>query len=60
MPFEPKHLLWGLAFLKTYSTEKILCELVNVRSRTTLRKYVWMVVKEIAALCAKVVSSMCV
>ena len=52
----PKHLLWGLMFLKTYGGTRTLCRAVGVKSPKTFRKYQWFVVKEISKLLPKVVS----
>ena len=46
---EPKHLFWGLAFLKIYSTEEVHCTLFQT-TRTTFRKWSWAVVKMISSL----------
>ena len=43
----PKHLLWGLLFLKTYATEPILASMAGV-SRKTFRMWAWQVVTTIA------------
>ncbi len=51
-----KHLLWALAFLKTYATEDSLAKKFST-TRKTLRKHVWPVVKKIASLANSVVSS---
>ena len=51
----PKHLLWGLLFLKLYNTESVLAEMVGAE-RKTVRKWCWIVVYEIKRLTGKVVS----
>jgi hypothetical protein len=51
----PEHLLWALLFMKTYTTEPIMCSMVGV-SRKTLRKWVWWVVDQLSNLEDKVVS----
>ena len=50
-----KHLLWALAFLKTYSTEDVLAAKVGT-TRKTFRKRVWEIVPKIAQLATHVVS----
>ena len=52
---EPKHLLWGLLFLKVYATETPLCALVGV-TRKTYRKWVWEAVRYISRVYPQVVS----
>ena len=53
------HLLWGLMFLKLYSTEQILCAHVGGVDEKTFRKYVWIVVPSICTnLKPRVVSYM--
>ena len=44
----PKHLLWGLLFLKTYATEPILATMTGVNQKT-FRLWAWQVVATIAA-----------
>jgi hypothetical protein len=51
-----KHLLWALVFLKTYATKDSLAKKFSTM-RKTLRKHVWPVVKKIASLADRVVSS---
>ena len=51
----PKHLLWGLLFLKTYATEPILAAMTGV-SRKSYRLWTWQVVATIAAQKFNVVS----
>ena len=46
----PKHLLWALLFLKLYETEDVLIAKLQVKSRETLRKWVWVMVQAIAGL----------
>ena len=50
-----RHLLWGLFFLKTYSTESIAAYKFNVM-RKTYRRYLWRIIKAIASLATEVVS----
>ena len=52
---EPKHLLWGLLFLKVYTTETPLCALAGV-SRKTYRKWMWEAVFKMANVYPHVVS----
>ena len=40
LEFQPKHLLWGLLFLKTYQTEEIHSSICGV-TRTTFRYWSW-------------------
>ena len=47
--FEPKHLLWGLLFLKVYSTESVHATIVNTCERT-FRKWSWKAVDLLAAM----------
>jgi hypothetical protein len=54
---KPKHVLWGLNFLKTYGTEHNRLTTAKVKSRKTLRKHVKCVVKKLAKHMPKVVSS---
>ena len=51
----PIHLLWGLLFLKLYSTEHINSLICGVDEKT-FRKWVWAVIHAIADLHSKVVS----
>ncbi len=53
----PKHLLWGLLFLKTYATEPILATMTSV-SRKSFRLWAWQVLSIIAAKKRDVVSTM--
>ena len=53
---KPKHLLWALCFLKTYSTEDLLAKKFHTTCKT-LRKHVWAIVPKIAALSGRVVRS---
>ena len=55
---EPKHLLWGLLFLKVYTTETPLCALVGV-TRKTYRKWVWEAVRRMSEVYPQVVSCSC-
>lgn len=49
------HLLYALDFLKRYETETVM-ELKYNKTPKTLRKWIWVYVKKIAALKPKVVS----
>jgi len=53
----PKHLLWGLMLLKSYTKESMLCSIAGV-SRATFRKWAWIVIKAIAGLSTNVVSDL--
>jgi hypothetical protein len=44
---KPKHLLWGLMFLKTYETENILAKIAGT-NRKTFRKWNWYVIQKVA------------
>jgi hypothetical protein len=48
------HLLWTLGFLKTYSTEEVLCCSTRSVSHNTHRKWVWMTIEAITKI--KIVS----
>ena len=50
------HLLWGLLFLKLYSSEAVLSGIVGC-SEKTFRKYCWKSVISIAELKPQIVSS---
>jgi hypothetical protein len=50
----PIHILWALLFLKTYLTEIILCSIVGATTKT-FRKWIWPVIRAIAALSIYVV-----
>ena len=52
---KPKHLLWGLCLLKTYSSEDTLAS-ISGASEKTFRKYAKAIIEHIAALYSKVVS----
>ena len=56
----PKHLFWGLLFLKNYCTEPVMVRVVGHVDPKTLRKWVWIFVNEIAGLRPQVVSNVCV
>jgi len=43
------HLLWALMFLKAYQTEMLLSSVTKATEKTS-RKWVWLIVEEIAAL----------
>ena len=47
--FAPKHLMWALLLLRSYSREEILATLAGV-SEKTFRKWAWMMVEEIAKI----------
>jgi hypothetical protein len=53
-PYEPKHLLWALLFMKIYATEAVLTQITGV-SEKTLRGKVWMMIDAISMLYEKVV-----
>lgn len=53
---EPKHLLWALLFLKTYSNENVLITLVGPVTRKTYRKWVWGIINAVALNVPAVVS----
>jgi hypothetical protein len=54
---KPTHLLWAFLFLKVYGTEPILIAIVGDRpNRKTFRKWVWIVLNEVAAKALSVVS----
>lgn len=46
---EPRHLLWGLSFLKIYGSEEVHCTLAR-SSRNSFRKWCWIIVKQLALL----------
>jgi hypothetical protein len=45
-----KHLLWGLVFLKVYSTEEVHCALVGHPTKKDFRQKSWHIVEMIAGL----------
>ena len=53
--YEPRHVLWTLYFLTTYSTERRLCFILKA-DRKTIRKYTWPTITAIAQLSPHVVS----
>ena len=53
--YEPKHLLWTLYFLLTYTTERRLCCVLKA-DRKTIRKYTWPTITAIACLVPNFVS----
>lgn len=55
---EPKHLLWGLAFIKVYATESVLCKMVSPPrpDEKTFRKWAKLFVDAISYLEAEIVS----
>ena len=46
---EPKHMLWALLMMKTYSTEHVLSGMCQCDEKT-LRKYVWICIEVISTL----------
>ena len=52
----PKHLLRALMFLKLYSSEDVLSDMVGT-TRKTFRKWVWLMVKAISKIKPQVVRS---
>ena len=55
--FQPRHLLWGLLFLKQYGTERIMAQTCHASERT-YRKWTKVVIVLIAGLMNQVVGSM--
>ena len=53
--YQPKHLLWTLYFLLTYTTERRLCCVLKA-DRKTIRKYTWPTITAIACLVPNFVS----
>ena len=53
--FGPKHLLWTLYFLVTYTTERRLCCILKA-DRKTIRKYTWPTISALASLASEHVS----
>ena len=51
----PKHLLWALMLMKTYAKEKTLCIIAGGVTRTTFRKWAWLIIPRIAGLKSTVV-----
>lgn len=47
--FQPKHLLWGLSFLKQYTSEHNRHSILKA-DETTIRKWTWIAVKLISGL----------
>jgi hypothetical protein len=47
---KPKHLLWGLMFLKLYCSESVHCTIAGGVDETTFRKWSWIFVEAIAVL----------
>ena len=45
----PKHLLWALQFLKTYSTEAVHCSITKSDPKA-FRKWKWLFVRRIAGM----------
>jgi hypothetical protein len=57
---KPVHLLWAFLFLKVYGTEPVLIYIVDSGpNRKTFRKWIWIVIEEIAAKAPSVVSCCC-
>ena len=56
---KPIHLLWAFLFLKIYGTEPVLLAIVGGPTRKTFRKWVWIVMEEVAAKAPSVVSCYC-
>lgn len=52
--YEPKHLLWTLYFLLTYTTERRMCCVLRA-DRKTIRKFTWPIISAIASLSTKYV-----
>ena len=45
----PKHLMWGLLFLRCYVKEEVLSTLVGATEKT-VRKWIWIVIGKIAEI----------
>jgi hypothetical protein len=43
--FMPKHLFWGLLFLKVYGTEDVLSDMVDTTSSNKFCKWAWKISK---------------
>jgi hypothetical protein len=56
---KPIHLLWAFLFLKIYATEPVLLAIADGPTRKTFRKWVWIVIAEVAAKAPSVVSCYC-
>ena len=54
---EPKHLLWALMFLRTYDNELTLVTTAKETCRKFFRATIWPIIKKIAELRKKVVST---
>ena len=52
----PRHVLWGLLFLKVYASETVLCAIAKT-TKKTFRYWIWMVIPRIAGLYPYLVSS---
>ena len=52
---QPKHLLWTMMFLKTYTSENVLARIAGTTPKT-FRKWKFVVVEEISSNMHKVVS----
>ena len=55
MEIQPKHLMWACMFAKVYASESVHATLVGV-TRKTFRKWVWLVIPEVAEIYSDVVS----
>jgi hypothetical protein len=51
----PKHLLWGMLWMKVYSTEEVHCCIVGWPDPKTFRQWSWYFIKKIADLEASVI-----
>jgi len=52
---QPKHMLWALLFLRSYSSEAHLCSMVGGVDAKTFRKWLWFYLGGIARLSSSVV-----
>jgi hypothetical protein len=55
----PRHLMWTLLFLRSYSREEVLATMVGV-SEKTMRKWTWLVIENLATLDSLVSREVCV
>lgn len=46
---EPKHLLWGLCFLRNYAVESVN-EVISGVCRKTFRRWAWLTIKQMASM----------
>jgi hypothetical protein len=53
-----RHMLWGLFFLKTYTTKTLLCQMSSVKDKKTFRKWSWKFFEVISMLEPIIVSNM--